>query len=578
MLTIPTEILRIVLMVALAVTGYLMIRAWNDDYGQVAPPTPAAAPTVSEMPTSITETPRAESPTVDVVSEVPSSNDDVPSDIPSDIPAAAVLESDLAGMPAAGSDAARLIRVATPSLELWIDRLGGDIVGLQLPLYTQSIDSDVPIRILDSRSNHTFVAQSGLIGADGFDAGGDRPLYSSSADEYVSDSGGVVVELQHQRAGVVVTKRFEVPADDYLINVEHIVENGSGSDFRTAMFAQLKRDRWQPESSGFVMGPQPYLGAAFTTTDSRYEKIDFDDLDDERFQTDVAGGWAAMLQHYFVAAWVGDPEQTNRYTGRPLSGGNYAVGLVGPQFEVPSGSRGTASASLYVGPKDQQRLEEISPNLNLTVDYGILWWMAVPLFTLLVWIQSVVENWGVAIILLTVAIKIVLYPLSAASYRSMANMRKVTPQLKRIQERYADDRQKLSQEMMALYKKEGANPLGGCLPLVLQMPVFFALYWVLYESVELRHAPFFLWIDDLAAMDPYFILPLLMGGSMYLTTILNPPVPDPMQAKMMKFMPVIFTALFLFFPSGLVLYWLTNNLLSVLQQWFNTRQAEKANA
>ncbi len=573
MLTIPTEILRIVLMVALAVTGYLMIRAWNDDYGQVAPPTPAAAPTVSEMPTPVAVTPLDPSPSVEVVSEVPSSDD-----VPSDIPAAGELEGDFVGVPSGGTNAARLIRVATPSLELWIDRLGGDIVGLQLPLYTQSIDSDVPIRILDSRSNHTFVAQSGLIGADGFDAGGERPLYSSSADEYVSDSAGVVVELEHVRNGVSVIKRFEVPADDYLVTVEHVVENASSTDFRTAMFAQLKRDRWQPESSGFVMGPQPYLGAAFTTNDSRYEKIDFDDLDEERFQADVTGGWAAMLQHYFVAAWVGDAEKTNRYTGRPLSGGHYAVGLVGPQFEVPSGGRGSARASLYVGPKDQQRLEEISPNLNLTVDYGILWWMAVPLFTLLVWIQSVVENWGVAIILLTVAIKIVLYPLSAASYRSMANMRKVTPQLKRIQERYADDRQKLSQEMMALYKKEGANPLGGCLPLVMQMPVFFALYWVLYESVELRHAPFVFWIDDLAAMDPYFILPLLMGGSMFLTTMLNPPMPDPMQAKMMKFMPVIFTALFLFFPSGLVLYWLTNNLLSVLQQWFNTRQAQKANA
>ena len=574
-MTIPTEILRIVLMVALAVTGYLLIRAWNDDYGQVAPPVEAAAPMVSDLPANpLDAAPVAPATSVadDTSLSVPSS-DDVPSDIPS-----SELARDVSGVPANPVNAARLIRVATPSLELWIDRLGGDIVGLQLPLYTQSIDSDVPIRILDSRSNHTFIAQSGLIGEDGFDRGGDRPLYSAIADEFVSDSGPVVVELVHKRDGVTVTKRFDVPADDYLVNVEHVVENGSNDEYRAAIFAQLKRDRWQPESSGFVMGPQPYLGAAFTTDDSRYEKIDFDDLDDETFRADVAGGWAAMLQHYFVAAWVGDAEQTNRYNGRKLSDGNYAVGLVGPQFVVSPGSRGAAAAALYVGPKDQARLEEISPNLNLTVDYGILWWMAVPLFTLLVWIQSVVTNWGLAIILLTVAIKIVLYPLSAASYRSMANMRKVTPQLKRIQERYADDRQKLSQEMMALYKKEGANPLGGCLPLVMQMPVFFALYWVLYESVELRHAPFFLWIDDLAAMDPYFILPLLMGGSMYLTTILNPPVPDPMQAKMMKFMPVIFTALFLFFPSGLVLYWLTNNLLSVLQQWFNTRQAEKANA
>ena len=245
-------------------------------------------------------------------------------------------------------------------------------------------------------------------------------------------------------------------------------------------------------------------------------------------------------------------------------------------MSVAPGATGVWESQFYAGPKDQKRLEEIAPNLNLTIDYGFLWWIAIPLFALLDWMHELVGNWGLAIILLTVVVKAVLYPLSAAGYKSMANMRRVAPQLKKIQERYSNDREKLSREMMALYKKEGANPLGGCLPMLLPMPIFIALYWVLFESVELRQAPFMLWIDDLAQMDPYFILPLLMGASTYMMQSLNPQVGDPMQQKMMKMMPIMFTVLFLFFPAGLVLYWLVNNLLSIAQQQFVYRQAEKA--
>jgi len=243
---------------------------------------------------------------------------------------------------------------------------------------------------------------------------------------------------------------------------------------------------------------------------------------------------------------------------------------------IDPGGQEQFESAFYAGPKDQAVLESVAPNLNLTVDYGFLWWLAVPLFLIMKWIHGVVGNWGVSIILLTVLVKLVLYPLSAASYRSMANMRRAAPQIKRLQERYSDDRQKLSQEMMALYQKEKMNPLGGCLPMLVQMPVFLALYWVLFESVELRQAPFFAWINDLSVMDPYFVLPILMGASMFLQMQLNPPVPDPVQAKVMQFMPIMFTVMFLFFPSGLVLYWLVNNVLSIAQQWFITRQVEGA--
>ena len=323
------------------------------------------------------------------------------------------------------------------------------------------------------------------------------------------------------------------------------------------------------------MGPRPYVGPAFTTPDSRYEKVDFEDIDEAAFRAEVQGGWAAMLQHYFIAAWIGPESEVNAYNGRRLGDGNYAVGFVGPEVVVPPGQTSVVGAKFYAGPKIQKYLEAAAPNLYLTVDYGLLWWLSVPLFYVLDNIHAVVGNWGVAIILLTLAVKLLLYPLASAGFRSMAKMKQVMPQVQRLRERHAGDRNKLSQEMMALYKKEGANPLGGCLPLLLQMPVFFALYWVLYESVELRQAPFIFWIEDLAVRDPWLVLPLLYGASFFVMQLMQPPPADPMQAKVMKMMPILFTVLFVFFPAGLVLYWLVNNILSLAQQWYITHRIEK---
>jgi YidC/Oxa1 family membrane protein insertase len=377
-----------------------------------------------------------------------------------------------------------------------------------------------------------------------------------------------------------VVKRYEFRPGDYLVDVSYEVRNNESRPVQASLFAQIKRDSKEPSgSSSFSLGPQPYLGGALTTSESRYEKLEFDDLDEDgTYRVVVEGGWMAFLQHYFLSAWVANQEEANNYYGQRRTDGTYVFGYTGPLKTIASGGQGDWRTQFYAGPKDQKRLEEIAPNLNLTVDYGFLWWLAVPLFYVLDWLYAFAGNWGVAIILLTVLVKIVLYPLSAASYKSMANMRRVAPQMKRLQERYADDRQKLSQEMMNLYKKEQVNPLGGCLPMLLPMPIFIALYWVLFESVELRQAPFFLWINDLAAMDPYFILPLLMGGSMYLTQLLSPAVGDPMQVRMMKMMPIMFTVLFLFFPAGLVLYWLVNNVLGVAQQWYVIKQTERAQA
>ena len=333
------------------------------------------------------------------------------------------------------------------------------------------------------------------------------------------------------------------------------------------------------------MGMQAFLGFALPTLDDRYRKVAFSDFETEADARElnadlkdkgITGGYLALLQHYFTTAWIPDPDIDHLYTFRTNQQGHFIGSIISPNLTVASGEIITTEATLYVGPKDQNVLEQLSPGLELVVDYGWLWFIAQPLFWLLKFIQTYVTNWGFAIILVTVLVKGAFFQLSAAAYKSMAKMRKFTPEITRLRELYGDDRQRMSKEMMDLYKREKINPLGGCLPIVVQMPVFIALYWVLLESVELRQAPFIFWIADLSAKDPYFILPLLMGVSMFIQTSLNPTPPDPMQAKIMKYMPVAFTFFFLWFPAGLVLYWVVNNVLSIAQQWVITRSIERA--
>jgi YidC/Oxa1 family membrane protein insertase len=563
---VSAEVQRIVLLVALAATAYLMVLAWNADYHQRP-----VLPGVSEAPAvTVPDVP-------DVGGAAPATPAPVAlSDIPDASLVPGVAEPSAPREQTVSSD--RLIRVDTGALSVWIDRLGGDIVRVQLPRFPLSLEqSEVPMLLLDNGSGHVYVAQSGLIGRDGPDAAANRPLYDASASAYAFREAAGEVLLTTTVDGVTIRKSFRFDPDDYVVGVAYDAVNERDAPFEAAFFAQLKRDRNEPfGQTHTALGPRPYLGAALTTASERFRKVSFDDLGDRPLREEVAGGWIGILQHYFLSAWVPPADATHRFYGHRRADGTYVVGFTSPVQVVAPGSRGHFQAQFYAGPKDQARLEALAPHLSLTVDYGFLWWLAVPLFGLLRWLHGVFGNWGVAIIVLTLIVKVVLYPLSAASYRSMANMRRVAPQIKRLQERYGDDRQKLSQEMMALYQKEKMNPLGGCLPMLLQMPVFLALYWVLFESVELRQAPFFGWIQDLSVMDPFFVLPILMGASMYFQMQLNPPPPDPMQAKVMKFLPVIFTVLFLFFPAGLVLYWLVNNVLSMAQQWFITRQVEGA--
>lgn len=586
---LPTEVQRILLLIGLAATAYLMILAWNDDYVRQQQPVEISAEPEVDAPLTggagddAPDLPRDAPQVAGAPAGAPAGT---PAGAPdSDVPDPSMLTADpvdeVSAAAAAPAAQGRLVRVTTDTLDVWIDRLGGDIVRVQLPQHRLEADRDVPYLLLNRGDGHVYVAQSGLIGPDGIDSGGERPTYRAAASEYtLRGDEPLVVALTTERDGLAVEKRFTFKPGAYLIDVAYRVDNRTDRPISAGLFAQIKRD--DKEAIGekaFTLGPQPYLGAALTTDESRYEKLSFDDLEEDGpYRAAVTGGWIAFLQHYFLSAWVADPDQTNNYYGRKRSDGTYLFGYTGPVQSVAPGQTGEWTSRFFAGPKDQNRLEGIADYLNLTVDYGFLWWLAVPLFKILDWIHGVVGNWGVAIILLTVMVKAILYPLSAASYRSMANMRRVAPQMKRLQERYADDRQKLSQEMMALYKKEKVNPLGGCLPMLLPMPIFLALYWVLFESVELRHAPFMLWIDDLSAMDPYFVLPLLMGASMYVMQLMSPAMGDPMQQRMMRLMPIMFTVLFLFFPAGLVLYWLVNNVLSMAQQWWVMRQTDGQHA
>ncbi|MEX0942887.1 MAG: membrane protein insertase YidC [Pseudomonadales bacterium] len=557
---------RIFILLGLAVTSYMLVLAWNEDYGQKPVPdepveqvSSQETPAVPTAPVELTADEIPDASDLELQRPTPTASESFPSITPT-------------------KDDGRSVSVKTDVLEVTIDRRGGDIKRVNLPAYPERINTpDVPFPLIDSRNN--YAAQSGLIGTDGTDTSAGRPLFETMQSSYELTGESLSVDLRFvSEDGVVITKRFTFKRGDYLIDVEYIIDNPRDTPWSAAMFGQIKRDSQKPAfSDENSMGLAPYVGGATFVPGSPYTKLTFDDIAEEPYKQAIEGGYVAMVQHYFLSAWVPSVEHTHTYRARKLANQDtYLFEFTTPVMRVPAGETGTIGAAFYAGPKDQYRLKNIAKGLDLTVDYGFLWWLAQPLFDLLFLIHGFVGNWGVAIILLTIIVKTVLYPLSAASFRSMAKMRKLQPEMQRLKERYGDDRQQFSQAMMELYKKEGANPLGGCFPILLQMPVFLALYWTLLESVELRQAPFMLWIHDLSDMDPYFVLPILMGISMYLTQLMQPEPPDPMQAKIFKLMPIMFTFFFLWFPSGLVLYWLVNNILSIMQQYYVKRQIEKA--
>jgi YidC/Oxa1 family membrane protein insertase len=471
---------------------------------------------------------------------------------------------------------ATLISVKNDVLSLKIDTNGGDIVEAKLLKFDTEQSNGIPFTILRNDRDH-YVAQSGLTGAQGLDRiipG--RPIYQTSATSYQANAGEeLVIDLNYiDDASLSVTKRFTLNDDSYAIDVEYIIANNATSPASVQMYAQLKQTTLIDSSSGLI---PTYVGAAYSTTEDIYEKYDFDDIAEANLSVTTQGGWVAMLQHYFVSSWVPEKTSDNQLYTRYSSNKDAVIGFKAPAITIEPNSTATTSATFYVGPKDQDVLESIEQNLDLTIDYGFLFMISQPLFWLLIKIQSIVTNWGVAIIIITLIVKGGMYPLTKAQYTSMAKMRALQPKMAQLKERLGDDKQKMSQAMMELYRKEKVNPAGGCLPLIIQMPIFLALYWVFLESVELRHAPFMLWIQDLSAQDPFYILPVLMGVSMFIMQKMQPmTVQDPMQQKIMQYMPVMFTVFFFWFPSGLVLYWLVSNLISIAQMKIIFSGIEKA--
>ncbi|EJL6896462.1 membrane protein insertase YidC [Vibrio cholerae] len=472
---------------------------------------------------------------------------------------------------------AKTITVSTDVLTLSIDTLGGDVVSAKLNQYSEELNSPESFVLLQNTQGHQFIAQSGLVGPQGIDVtSNNRPAYQVSADSFTLAEGQdeLRIPMTYQANGIDYTKTFILKRGSYAVDVVFDVANNSGSEATLGMYAHLRQNLLD---SGGNLAMPTYRGGAYSTSDVRYKKYSFDDMKDRNLSApnDVTVNWVAMIQHYFASAWIPRDEPQAQLYSRVINKlGD--MGIRTPNKTIANGDKAEFEATLWVGPKLQDQMAATAPNLDLVVDYGWLWFIAKPLHWLLSVIQTFVGNWGVAIICLTFIVRGAMYPLTKAQYTSMAKMRMLQPKLQAMRERIGDDRQRMSQEMMELYKKEKVNPLGGCLPILLQMPIFIALYWALMESVELRHSPFFGWIHDLSAQDPYYILPLLMGASMFVIQKMSPTtITDPMQQKIMTFMPVMFTFFFLWFPSGLVLYWLVSNIVTLIQQTLIYKALEK---
>ena len=466
----------------------------------------------------------------------------------------------------------RHITVKTDTLLVEINTTGGDISRVELLKHKDINDNTKPFVLLKQDKNSIYVTQSGLIGTD---LPNHNTIYVAEQDAYelAENAKMLEIKLAAKSDRAKITKTLTFNRNSNLINIKYGIENISANPLSTSAYFQLLRDG-NPPAGESKMVPT-YSGPAVFTNAEKFQKVQFSTLEKENhnFSKQTNDGWVAMLQHYFVAAWLPTGNQQRELYAKKVANNHYAVGVVLPIAEILPGQKSDITLPLYVGPASAD-LDKIAPGLGLTVDYGWLTVIASPLFTVLSFIQGWVHNWGIAIIVLTVLIKLIFFPLSAASYRSMAKMRLVAPKLEKIKQQYSEDRDGLNRAMMELYKTEKINPLGGCLPVIVQIPVFISLYWAILSSVELRHAPFFGWITDLSAADPYYVLPLIMGISMLIQSRLNPTPPDPIQAKLMQAMPIIFSVVFFFFPAGLVLYSVVNNVLSIAQQWYITRNQQ----
>ncbi|CEG59109.1 membrane protein insertase YidC [Legionella fallonii] len=543
------DIRRIILYMALALTGVSLWNSWQTDY-PVKPPviTNSNDQTTNERHLLPQVTSDDNKPALNLNTEQAAVNQNNPQ---------------------------QLIQVKTDVLDVSIDLKQGDIVTGLLLDYPLSVEAkNNPFPLLQNQPTERYVANSSIFVSNGqavqsldFGFTAKQQVYQLNPEQ-----NQLIVTLDGSNAdGLAVKKEFIFTKGSYLVDVNYKIVNNGANDWKGYFNTQLLRSSpKEDKSSIFHIGT--YTGASYSNPGQhRYQKVSFSDMSKNNLDVDAKGGWIAMQQHYFLSAWVPNASSENKFYTRAING-DYTIGAVSQPITLKPNEHKEIGAKLYVGPEITSDLKNIAPSLDLTVDYGILWFVSSLLFSLMKAIYNVVGNWGWSIVLVTVLIKLAFYRLSATSYKSMAGMRKLQPKLQALRERYGDDKAKISQATMELYKQEKVNPLGGCLPIVIQIPVFIALYWVLLESVELRQAPFIFWIKDLASADPYHILPLIMGATMLVQQKLNPAPPDPMQAKVMMFLPILFTGLFWNFPAGLVLYWIVNNTLSILQQWYITRK------
>lgn len=534
---------RTFLLIDLMLVSFLLFQEWDNDYNK-----PKADPSAT------TQTLQANSPESD--DYIPSSSD--------------------SGLPASATLAKRsVIEITTDVFKVKIDTKGGDIVETDLLQYEETKGSETPYMLLGQLdSGKQYFSQSGLIGLNGPDASANgRPTYSTEQKSYTLTGDELRVPLQFTDSnGVSFTKTYVFKKGQYDVGLEYKINNTTSAPLQVQLYTQIKRTVQEKGS----MVDQNYLGAAYGTDEEPYEKYSFSDMADKNLNKNTQGGYVAFIQHYFVSAWVPMQDQTNTIYSLITKSNTAIIGAKDPAVNIQAGSEQTLTATYYMGPKESDILEAIHPDLDLTVDYGWLWFISQPLFVLLKWLHSILGNWGVAIIAITIIVKSLMYPLTKAQYTSMAKMRALQPKMAALKEKFGDDRQKFGQATMEMYKKEKVNPMGGCFPILLQMPIFLALFYVFLESTELRHAEFIFWLTDLSAQDPYYVLPILFGASMFVTQKLQPmTVTDPMQQKMMTFMPVIFSVFFLWFPSGLVLYWLVSNLISIVQMLIIYRGMEK---
>jgi YidC/Oxa1 family membrane protein insertase len=573
---------RLILFIAFSLILLLIYSAWQEE-SQEYQARPADSEAVSELSAAVPGpglsphiSKETSSQQTTGTNAAPNYAADVP-DVPKSAPTISLTSkpADLTGVTAeqtSGTLPGQQLFVKTDRLNVEINSVGGEITRVSLPTYSVALNKpDEAFQLLNNRLPNVFVAQSGLLASQG-SAPDHHAMFSADKTNYqlVDGKDELRVRLHwNGEDGLKVIKTYIFHRSSFVIDLDVEVQNTTQKIWTGRVYRQFQRTEMARESY-FIY---TYTGGVVSSTWDPYEKIQFSEMANWKpEQSYNKGGWVAMLQHYFLGAWIPAADEANHFYTKALADGRYMLGMSSEERSVAPGSSIHFETKLYTGPKDQIRLEEIEPNLRLTVDYGVLDILSKPLFWLMSRINGVVGNWGLAIIAITILLKLIFFPLSAASYKSMANMRRLAPKLKILKERYGDDRQKMSQATMKIYKEEKINPLGGCLPILVQIPVFIALYWVLLESVEMRQAPFYLWIDDLSQKDPFYVLPLLMGISMFAQQKLNPPPLDPVQMRVMQALPFIFTVFFAFFPAGLVLYWVVNNLLSIAQQYFITKK------